>query len=257
MKYLFLLIISVTLFASSVETKLYSGYVEIGKDNGHYYGAIIKNKSEDETLSFEIGMKSVQIRDMNYSQSETYIALEREISYDSKIKFSYLNIDEDTYGGNLYALSFINSLENGMELNVGGGFLNYKLDDVYQFDFSIKDFLGDSPFYYRAKYNINQIADTDKTRYYNSLDTEVGFIYAKYQGYISTFFGKKRYALQDEDCFSWNIGNLHEKGFRTSFMYQITINTLIKIDYLHTSMLRIDNIKSNLNVYNFVITHRF
>ena len=257
MKVFLFLFLTVSLFASSIETRLYNGYVKIDHDDGMYYGVLLKNQSEDETLSFELGFKKVTIDDMDYSQNETFISLESELSIDSKLKFSYLNIDEEVYGGNLYALSYLRNLDSGMDVGATIGVLDYKINKVYQIDTFIKSFFSESPFYYKAKYIFNSVDDIDKKKYYNSLDVELGFIYSKYQGMISSFIGEKRYAMQDEDCFSWNIGNLHKRGFRSSFAYQMRLDTLVKLDYLYSKMERIDNITSDLNVLNIVISHKF
>jgi hypothetical protein len=251
------LFLSVNAFATGYEVRAYSGYFEVDKDGGNFYGTILKNSSEDETLSVELGFKQVVLKDMDYLQNETYISFEREVSYDSDIKFSYLNIDEDTYGGNLYDLVFRYGMDNGVELSTAVGFLDYKLHDVYQWNASVKSFFGETPFYYDLKYNFNAVGDDDKTRYYNALDIGVGFMYAKYQGVISSFIGEKRYAMQDEDCFSWNVGNLHKRGLRASFIYQATINALFKVDYLYSKMYRIDHKISNLSVMNFVMLYKF
>jgi len=257
MKIFMFLFLTIGLFASSIETRLYNGYVRIDNDNGSYHGLLLKNQSEDETLSFELGFKKVTIGDMDYSQNETFISLETELSLDSKLKFSYLNIDEDIYGGNLYLLSYLKDLDNGVDIGATIGVLDYKMHTVYQTDAYIKSFFNDSPFYYQAKYIFNTVDDVDKKRYYNSLDVELGFIYSKYQGMVSSFIGEKRYAMQDEDCFSWNIGNLHKRGFRSSFTYQMRVDTFVKVDYLYSKMERIDNITSDLNVLNLVISHKF
>lgn len=257
MKSILFLLFSVYAIASSFETRYYGGYVEVGKNSGYYNGFLLKNSSEDETLNFEFGLKHVDIADMNYKQNETFISLENEITYDSKLRFSYLNIDEDTYGGNLYALSYTNEFDDGLELSGGGAILDYKLHEAYQGEIGAKNFFSNSPFYYKTQYIITLVKDTDKNRYYNALDLEVGFIYAKYKGMVSTFLGEKRYAIQDQDCFSWNMGNLHKNGFRASLIYQITVKTLLKADYLHNEMKDINDNTSDLNVINFALSHRF
>jgi len=257
MKIFMFLFLTIGLFASSIETRLYNGYVRIDKDNGSYHGLLLKNQSEDETLSFELGFKKVTIGDMNYSQNETFISLESELSLDSKLKFSYLNIDEEIYGGNLYSLGYLKDLDSGMDFGVTIGLLDYKKNKVYQIDTFIKSFFNESPFYYKTKYTFNVVDDVDKKRYYNSLDIELGFIYSKYQGMVSSFIGEKRYTMQDEDCFSWNIGNRHKRGFRSSLTYQMRVDTFVKVDYLYSKMERIDDITSDLNVLNLVISHKF
>jgi len=257
MKSVLLLLFSVYALASSFETRYYSGYVEVGENSGYYSGFIFKDGSEDETLSFEFGLKHVDISEMDYKQNETFISLENEITYDSKLRFSYLNIDEETYGGNLYALSYTNESDNGLELSGGGAILDYKLHEAYQAEVSAKNFFEDSPFYYRTQYMMTLVKDTNEDKYYNALDLELGFIYSKYKGMVSTFLGEKRYAIQDQDCFSWNMGNLHKNGFRASFVYQITVKTLLKTDFLHNEMEDINNKTNDLNVINFALAHRF
>jgi hypothetical protein len=144
-----------------------------------------------------------------------------------------------------------------MEIDLGVGFLNYTRNKSYQIDLNVKDFFGTTPFYYSSTYTLNMVDEKNSNKYYNALDLELGFVYSKYQAYISSFLGRKRYIMQDDECFSWNIGNIHKRGLRTSFIYQATTDILLKADYLYSLIYRVDNKISDLKVYNLSIVYRF
>lgn len=245
---------SLLLFSSEVDMKLYSGHIDMASKYGYYNGALIRSYSEDETIKFEFGLKDVQIKDMKYSQNETYISVENELNLQTIFKFSYLNINEKQNGGNLYMFGLNNELDSGLEIDTEFGYLNYNLNKVYQTQLSMKNFLYNSNFYYDSMYILNIVDDIDRYKYYHSLNLELGFIYKKYQLLLSSYLGKKRYTMDTSKYFSFNFGNTYTDNFNASFIYQFRRDTLISLDYLYS---KIYNTNSSLKVLNLAVVIKF
>lgn len=257
MRFLFVLLFSTIVFASSLKTQVHSGYVSIDDDSGYYSGVFLQSSSDDKSLDMSVGLKYASISDMNLSQHELYLGLTRRLSSRDSISFSYTDIDEEKYGGNLYVIGYSNQYDRNLELSMKFGILDYDLYDSYQLEGYARSSFYNS-FYYKHRYIGALVKESGSDKYYSALELEVGMQKNRYQGKISSFIGEKRYTLQDPRLFTWNLGTIHKRGLKVVFGYEIQRYTAIKVAYLNDAVELADTKKDvNMNTITLLLSHSF
>ncbi len=257
MRFLFLLLFSTAVFSSTLKSQLYSGYVSIDDADGYHSGVFFQSNSNDQSLNLEVGLKYTSVSDIGLSQHELYLGLDRRLSGRDRVSFSYTDIEEDKYGGNLYVFGYANQYDGNLELNAKFGILDYDLYDSYQLEGSARSTFN-STFYYKHRYIGALVKESGSDKYYSALELEVGMQSNRYLGKISSFIGEKRYTLQDPRLFTWNLGNIHKRGLKVVLGYEIQKNTAIKVAYLNDAIELAKNKKDvSMSTITFLLSHSF
>jgi len=243
-KLLGLLFLVVTIYGS--EVILYNGVGKVDNDNLFYYGFLYKSSSEDETLSYQIGLKRIKIPKTDFIQDETFITIKKETDLDRHLEFGYQTIRNDIDNGDIYMINYY--LTDKIDYQIGFDFSNYDLTQAYQLTLKTERFLNNSPIYINPAYYGIYIKD-DKI--YNSVELKVGYIYSKFDTSFSAILGKTKYLVQDNDYYSCNLGNNLKGIYKMEFNYQINPNYIVNIKgtYYNTDI--------DMKVLNLALKYRY
>jgi len=245
MKKFIFLIIAVFLFAD--ELQIYGGQISLSDKRGEYEGVIYQSESEDETLSFKLGLRKVNLFEMDIKQTENFFSIKKETALDKYLEFVFQDIHNNINNANIYILNWY---KNGkIDYKIGGSFSNYDKSQVYQLTFQLNSFIKDTSFYIIPSYYSIFIKDNIN---YNALSMKLGYIQGKSDLYFSILGGKNRFLVTDDKYYSCNFGYITKYAYKFSYSYQIDLNIIIKLSF-YNYILEADTLRA----YNLALSYRY
>ena len=211
------LVIVILFFISlsyGIELDFYSGNMETKNSNTNYTGLIFTNSSEDETLTYKIGLKKLS----DYqTQTETFLSINQEIDLEKNLELVMLNIDDEIYGGNIYM--GILHIHSYTDYKIGVEFSDFQKDKAYQTEFMINQFVGNSPFYLKPALFFIQ---TSNNYFYKTAEITIGYIYKTRNMELSSFIGKNQYLVDSNNYSICNFGFVHKNEIKFRYLEQWT-----------------------------------
>jgi hypothetical protein len=246
-KYIFILAL---LFSNlfSKQITFYAGDINKNNSEGIYEGILFTDSSEDEIITYKLGLKKINFYDYDYAQSETFISIKRELDLEKSLEIAMINIDNDEYGGEIYmSILHINSFS---DYKAGLYFSNYKNVKVYQANVSLKSFISTSPFYIRPQLFFIK---TSEQNFYKALEFKVGYIKKTRNLSIAPLIGKIQYLVKDNNYYSCNLGLRIKYGLKIEYLEQISKRFLTKLEYTYHHL----GNDENLHLISTSLTYRY
>ena len=245
-KYLLILAFVVSSLYSK-DITFYSGHIDKDGSEGLYEGFLFKNQSEDETMTYKLGLKGVNFYGENYTQTETFISIDQELDLEKSLEFGMMNIDNDNYGGQVY-MSILH-IHSYKDYEAGLYFSNYVNVKAYQADFSMKSFVSaTSSFYIQPKVFLVETSEKD---FYKTLEFKLGYTHETRDISIAPLIGKNQYLMKDN--YSCNLGLITKYGLKVDYVEQINERFLTKFEYTYHHLEK----DENLNVICLSLSYKY